>query len=334
MHNKGETSVVLADDVISMEVSTGKNSGKQSDTSMTMSKGSFVFKLKDATMKFDESGFFVGSDGESSYFKVTKDGIELHGESFVKGTAKEVVTMQGKTVTISGSKDLSLKSNHLRLSGTQLLNLTGSHIGIEAIFNVRLKGQHIGTEATILHTTDAPARITNIPIQDVKTVGVYSEKSSTHNIKTSVYALKSGQVFSEGQTLVNSGMGSILAEGAYTAGKTTTGLMVEATKALTTLTTLKNSGMAAAGNILVKELGGSADAAQGPSSKKADAKDKKDNQSINSIIATENIQIDAKMNTVTIAPTVLANTYSYGVNSGVPIMTTNTSSKAIRNLFK
>ncbi len=310
IHKKGETSIILGDDTISMEISNGDKSGKKADTFFSLSRGSFLWKMRDATMKFDESGFYVGDDDDSSYFKVTKDGIELHGNEYVKTTAKETVTMMSKEMTLEGTKDMSVRSSHLRVSGTQLLNLTGGSIGIEAIFSAQIKAMHISTKAQILHTVDTPNRLTRIPIYDIKTVGVYSEKSSVHTVKTSTWALGSSLIAADGLILTNMGYGNALSNSNYNIGLATTttqeGVLIKTTTTMIT----KETSIAATNRVLTDTLAGTAKPAQEARGNFAKAKDKNNTKTINSVITTKLAKIESVMEAVSTVPNLVASAQS------------------------
>ncbi len=298
-HKKGEASIVLADDIISMEVSTGGDkSGKKTDTSFSLSKGTFQFKTRDGVMKFDESGFFVGNDGDGAYLKITKDGIEMHATNFIKASAKETLTFMGKEITLEGTKDVSLRANQMRIAGTQLMNINGGHISMEAIFNVRIKGQHIGTEADILHTTDAPVRLTNIPTLDVKNVGIYAEKSTTHTVATEAWALGASTIYADGVILTNMGFGTSVSNASHTNGTAATTIAVTANKLLTKATTMKEGAIAASLRVLTDTMAGTAKTSQEATGNKSNARDKDDEQTLNTAIMNKRDKTDAAMDSV------------------------------------
>jgi hypothetical protein len=253
-------------------------------------------------MKFDESGFSIGNDDGGSYMRLTKDGLELHGEEFVKFTSKEGVSLQGKEVTIEGTKDASVRSNHLRLSGTQLTSIKGVQIELEAMYNVQLKGIHIGFQAAAKLTEVTPLKQQMISGMHVKTCGVYAEQSSLHAIKTGTFALGAGTIGMDGNIISNAGLGKSVSSSTYSSGQASatalqSGLAVAGTVLLT-----KEPGVSAANQVLTNSMAGAAKPAQEPTGNVSKAKDKKDKQSMNSVAATRFTKTNSLMEKFSIVP--------------------------------
>jgi hypothetical protein len=302
----GESSVIMGENLIQMELSKGDNSGKASHTSLSLSKGSFMIKTPDSTFKFDESGLSIGNDDNGSFMKITKGGIEFHGEEFFKITSKESVSIMGKEVTIEGTKDASIRANHLRLSGTQLTSIKGSQIELEGIATVQLKAFHIGLQASTKLTEATPLKQSTIIGTHVKNVGVYTEKSSLHAIKTGNFALKGGQISMDGSVVTNNGVASKIAPATFNGADASASAVHTALTTLSTAMLIKEPGTSATNQILTDSLAGAAKPAQESTGFAGNAKDKKDNKSNASVAATRYIDANTIMEKFSYVPTIVS----------------------------
>jgi hypothetical protein len=292
MHNKGSSSVVLAENNITLELSKGDNSGKAHDTSLSLSKGSFIFKMRDAMMKMDEGGFVVGFDKidgneHASYLKVTRDGIEIYGNKYFKLNTDEYATMNSREITIEGTKDASFLSNHVKVNGTQLTSIKGNQIELEGFWNVQLKGMHIGFQATVQLTELTALRFTTITTESKK-IGIYAETAGDHSLVTGALNIGATNILMDGMIVENSGGGATAAEAAFGEAEGVN----EAAHAI-----LEEVGTAWMGknvfiSTITKVLGGgpflagSGKTSEAPSGMLQTAKDKTNKKSINSTAAT------------------------------------------------
>jgi len=292
MHNKGSSSMILAENNITLEIAKGDNSGKAHDTSLSLSKGSFIFKMRDAMMKMDESGFIVGFDKidgneHASYLKVTRDGIEIYGNKYFKLNTDEYATINSREVTIEGTKDASLLSNHVKVNGTQLTSIKGNQIELEGFWNVQLKGTHIGFQATVQLTELTALRYTTIATESKK-IGVYAETAGDHSLVTGALNIGATNILMDGLIVENSGAGLSVAEAAFVAAEGANTIAHATLMEMGILWMGKNVAV----STITKALGGgpvmagAAKTSEAPSGILQIAKDKENKKSINSTTAT------------------------------------------------
>ena len=275
LYNKGTSAIVMGESIIDIAITDGDKSGRKANTTFTMNKGSFEFRLRDSTMKFDESGFFINFDDDEnkggSYVKITKKGIELHGEEYVKFTSKEQVTMKGSKMTLQGTKDASLNANHLKVGGKQLTSITGAQIDIRSTWTVQLTGLHVGLRAFTLLREVAPMKEGIYSAFSTVQTKMNAMKSTNHSIKTSTYALGSSMILQDGTVLSNMGLGESVSSAITKSTKKTADGVYEAFKKVFTAFLLKTAPISASQKIIADKIAGTSEPAQNSSGSSANA---------------------------------------------------------------
>ncbi len=290
---KGNTSVVLADNVINLEIGKGDASGKASDTSLSMSKGSFVFKTRDAMMKFDESGFTIGFDSEegqekSSSFQITRDAIKMQGGKSIQLNAQDSISTKSEKVTVQGTKDASLVGNQVKVNGAQITSIKGNQVEVEGFWNVQLKAMHIGVQANIKYTEESSIKhVTNLT-QLIETNGIAVQQGTFNNTYfygTNLTFAAFNATFPESQWTNSLAAGAILA---YEVLEATTEIVHEGLKAAGQAWMAKVSAISVVTNILGTgaAMAGAGNRSENPSKFLFNAKDKNSTKSLNSGIAT------------------------------------------------
>jgi len=328
-HGKGESTVALADNLISLEISeTDDESNKQRHTSFEISKNAFIFRMKEATMKFDETGLSVTFDstdkkGHSSYFSVTRDSINIYGQKSVHLNADELINMVAEKAVLNGTSETEILSSNLKLSGTQLTKIAGTQIEMEAFWDVHLKAMHIGIQAVNKITEFAALKQSGYTTEN-KTVGVYSESSATHNVWTGTFNVGAVALFLDTRIVESSGLGLTAAS---TTWADTDGVMLAAHTALATTGTallLKTS----ANGIINKALGsgqflaGGASPGQEPIIQVSGAKDNTTDKTLVSIANNHyHDQNDAAASLAFIDPALRDTLTAYYTNGGKPMDT-------------
>ncbi len=186
MFEGGSSSVVLSENVIVLDIGKGDASGKESDTSLSISKGSFIFRTRDSTMKFDESGFTIGFDAneeqeKSSSFQITRDVIKAQAGKSMQLNASDSISTKSEKVTIEGVKDASMTGNQVKINGAQITSIKGNQIEIEGFWNVQLKGMHIGVQASLMYREESSMKYVKNTTQAINTIGIAGQKASFNN---------------------------------------------------------------------------------------------------------------------------------------------------------
>jgi len=306
MNTSGGTSITLAENALSMEVSKGENSGKTGDTGIHMSRGSIEMRLKDSSMKLDESGFSVSFDGGGSYMKVSKQGIEFHGEDFTNFSSGEQISMKGSHLTLEGTKEASLGGNQVKVGGDSLLNLTGSQIDLRSVFDTQVSGLHVGITGDSMITMDSPIKSSTHSVSDTSKVGVSAIQSNEHVVNSPTIAFGASSIYQDGNVISNSGLGSSVSSatssGSYNAASGTK----KAYAATFTVMLNKNAAMAGTNKILSQNLAGSPTTAVQPSGNASNAKIKGDTKTIGSIYASNFMRREAIMSKYSITPNLIS----------------------------
>jgi len=287
LYEKGNSSIVMGNQAIALEVTKGETSGKTGDTGIFISRGSIEFKLRDSTMKFDETGFSIGFDDSGSYVKINKKGIELHGEDFNKLTSKEQVTVKGSKMTLQGTKDASLSGNQVKVGGKQLTNITGAQIDIRSVFTVQLTGLHVGLRGFAMIREVSPIKESVHPMFDTKLVGISAITAVSHAVLAPAVSIGATTIMRDGIVLSNMGLGLSTATALTTSTLATAEALHEAFVITFTLMLTKVAPVSAANKILADLIAGTSEPAQEPSGFVSNAKDKKDKKTYGTVAATK-----------------------------------------------
>ncbi len=186
MFEGGSSSVVLAEDNITLEIGKGDKSGKESVTSLNVSKSGFIFRMRDATMKFDESGFSVGFDNteeqeHSSSFSITRDSIKAQAGKTMQMNAAVSISAKAEKIAFEGVRDASFVGNQVKINGAQITSIKGNQIELEGFWNVQLKAMHVGVQANIMYREDSSIKyVTNITELN-KTSGIAAHRTLSNN---------------------------------------------------------------------------------------------------------------------------------------------------------
>jgi len=306
IHNNGGTVFSLADELAALEITDGSESGRKANTGIFLRKGAIVFKLKDSTMQFDESGLSVTFDDGGTSVKITKKGVVMEGMELFKVAAKEQVSLKASKMNIEGTKDASLTSTELKIGGKQLTNITGSQINIESMFATSLKSMAINFWAWTKLSEFTSLKDSNVLMSETKTVGTYSMASSVHSITTGSYNLGAGSVNMDWNISTNTGIGSSASSSQYSSTKNTMNMVHQGLTKLGTVMLSKSAPIAATNKILADTLAGASEPAQEPSGNAANAKDKNDKKSYGAVAATQFSKNKYIMEKYTVVPNLVA----------------------------
>ncbi len=187
MFEGGKSSVLLSNDNITLEIGKGESSGIASDTSLSISKSTFIFKTRDAMMKFDESGFSIGFDAiegqeKSSSLLVSRDSIKLAAGKNMQLNASDSISTKAEKITLEGIKDASLVGNQVKVNGAQLTSIKGNQIELEAFWNLQLKGMHVGLQASIQYKENTSMKYVKNITQCVTSTGIATQNATTNHI--------------------------------------------------------------------------------------------------------------------------------------------------------
>jgi hypothetical protein len=287
MHQHGSTGIILGENQISIEANKGKSSGKEGDTAINISKGSIEFKLRDSSMKFDESGLMLGFDDGGSYIKITKSGIELHGESHVLMTSKEEVSLKGSKMTLQGTKDASLNANHLKVGGKQLTSITGAQISMESNIAIGMKGLYIDMQAGAMINQKSSVFNGEYGATALINTPVMGFKNSSFAVKSGSIALGSSAIYMDGNVVSNSGLGNSLANSTTSSTQAAHTAVTKAFQVLGTTMLTKQAGISAANKTMADTTAGTSEPAQEATGNVGGAKDKNDKKSYGSVAATK-----------------------------------------------
>jgi hypothetical protein len=303
IYNKGSSGLILGENMISMEVMKGGTGDKEGDTSISLSKGSIKLKLRDSTLQFDESGLNVSFDDGGSYVKITKGGVEIHGENHVKFTSKEEVSMKGSKMTLQGTKDASINANHLKLGGKQLTSVTGSQIHIESMFSTQLSSAlHVGIRAGSMLYQETQAYTLKASGASTVETPIMAFKNATHTIKTGTFAVGAGSVFMDGNVVSNSGLGDANASVTFSSTSSSIEATHTALGAMCTNLLTKQAGISGTNKILADTLAGTSEPAQDPSGNAGGAKDKNDKKTYGSVVSSKYVKKNTVMEKFSTVP--------------------------------
>jgi len=308
LYDKGNTAFVMGNQAISLEVTKGQKSGKTGDTGIHISKGSIEFRLRDSTMKFDETGLTVSFDDGGSYAKINKKGIEFHGEDYVKLTSKEQLSLKGSKLNLQGTKDASLSASQLKIGGKQLTNITGAQIDIRSMFTIQLTSLHVGLRALAMIRNVSPIKENLHPMFVTTGTSIHATAASA-NISELAPTISMGAttIAQDGIVLSNMGVGASLAAAATSSTMAAAEGLHTAFIAAFTLFLNKNVAMSAASKVLADTIAGTSEPAMDPSGNAGNARNKKDTKTYASVTATKFIAKNTVMEKYTIAPNLAAN---------------------------
>ncbi len=292
MYEKGNSSIVLSEENVTIEIGKGDASGKAHDTSLSLSRGSFIFKMRDAMMKFDEAGFSIGFDAiegqeKSSSFLVSRDSIKAQAGKNMQLNAQDSISAKAEKITFEGTKDASLVGNHVKVNGAQLTSIKGNQIELEAFWNVQLKAMHIGLKSKIKHTEESAIKQTKNYIETKRTTGIVAHSSTLSAHQTAVFAICAGANLQDTMP-INEGAGCAAAIPAYQGTKAIAKAAHVMLKAVGQMFMLKTLPIAVVTNILGTgwAMAAAGNRAENPSKFLFHSKDAKNKKSINSGIAT------------------------------------------------
>ena len=302
MYNKGEASLSLADDIISLELTQGDKGGKKFNTGFSMRKGGITMKLPDGLMQFDETGFSISFNDGGTSMRVNKKGVFFEGMEIFKVASQEQVTLKGSKMTLEGTKDASLTASELKVGGKQLTNITGTQINIESRVATSIKSLAVNIFAWSKIQEFASLKDSTILGADVRTAAVIADAAALHTTTAGTTAIASAVIAMDANIFSNMGLGAAVAVPTYAASKAT---MVAVHAALTLFGTsilFKVAPLVAMNKILADTIAGASEPAQEPSGNASGARDKKDTQSYGSVQATKfinNKNINEKYSVVT-----------------------------------
>jgi len=287
LYNKGEASLSLADDIISMELSQGDTGGKKFNTGISMRKGAVALKIPDGMMQFDETGFSISFNDEGTSFRVTKKGVFFEGMEVFKVASQEQVSIKGSKVTVEGTKDASITASELKLGGKQLTNITGTQINIESRVATSIKSLAVNIFAWSKIQEFAALKDTTILGADVRTAAVISEAAALHTTTAGAKATAAGVIAMDANIMSNMGLGVAMATPTYASNKAAMVALHAALTAFGTSILFKAAPLVAMNKILADTIAGASEPAQEPSGNASGTRDKNDKQSYGSVAATK-----------------------------------------------
>lgn len=301
LYNKGESSLSLADNIISMELNQGDTGGKKFSTGISMRKGALNFKIPDGMMQFDETGFSISFNDGGTSFRITKKGVFFEGMELFKVASQEQVSLKGSKVTIEGTKDASLTASELKIGGKQLTNITGTQINIESRVATSIKSLAVNIFAWSKIQEFAALKDETILGSSVRTAAIISDASALHTTTTGVDAKAAGLIAMDANIMSNMGLGASIATPTYTANKATMVAIHEALTLFGTNILFKAAPLVAMNKILADTIAGASEPAQEPSGNASGTRDKADTQSYGSVAASNfirNREVMEKFSTV------------------------------------
>lgn len=303
LYEKGNTSLVMGNQAIALEVTKGDKSGKTGDTGIHINKGSIEFRLRDSVMKFDETGLSVSFDDGGSYFKVTKQGAELHGEDFVKLTSKEQMSLKGSKMTLQGTKDASLSAAQLKIGGKQLTNITGAQIDIRSMFTIQLTSLHVGLRAFAMIREVAPIKEGVYPAFETTATTISATAAAANrSVLSPSIAMGASVIAQDGLVLSNMGIGSSVATSATSGTFATAEGMHTAFMVAFSAFLLKVSPITATQKILADILPGTSEPAQDPTGNTNNARNKKDKKTYASVASSKFMANETVMKRYSVVP--------------------------------
>ncbi len=303
-YNRGNSSVVLSEDNITLEIGKGENGGIAHGTSLSISGGSFIFRTRDSMMKFDESGLSIGFDAtdeqsNSSSFSITKDSIRAQAGKNLQLNAPDSISALAEKVTIQGLKDASLVGNHVKVNGAQLTSIKGTQIELEAFWNVQLKGMYVGVQANLMYKESSMIKHSQNVIQTLETSGIASNKSSViANVAKASFTIASFNAITPKPSWFAGG----IAGGIYAGGKAASESVNAVMGGIGVLWLAKTSTTAIIANVLGtgSTMAGAGSRAEKPSTFLFNARNKNNKKSINSGLATSFIRKNQVMENLSV----------------------------------
>lgn len=289
MHKNGNSSIVLADNVINLEIGDPAKGGQEHGTSLSLSMDSFIIKLKDSTMKFDKSGLSVNFDAneekqdKASSFLVSRDNITLAAGKNMQLNAKDSVSSKSQKLYLEGIDDASVTSNQVRINGSQLTTITGTQIFLHGFWNVQLKGMHVGLQAIMKQTETAMIKQTTNTNQ-VSTTALLSASYATQHVITTPAFYLSALANLQDIKVTNGGTLGIKLYGDLYASAEAEHLTLQTTGIELLTKTLATSAMTYI--MGASEMAGSGQRSDNESKPLLHTKDVNDKKSLNSVAAT------------------------------------------------
>ncbi len=288
MYNQGKTAIHLSDDAVSMELLDGAGgSANAANTSISLRKGGIIFKLPEAQMQFDESGFAISFDDGGTSVKITKKGVVMEGMEIFKVASDEQASIKASKLTLQGTKDASLTASELKVGGKQLTNITGTQINIESVFATTIKGIAINLFAwnkiqqfATLHDITALGSI-------VRTAPIITEAAVMHATKCGTFSVGAGLVALDSLVITNTGLGLALSAATYASNKAAMVAMHAALTAYGTALLVKALPMTITNKVMADTLAGSSEPAMEPVGNASGARDKNDKKSYGAVSGTK-----------------------------------------------
>ncbi len=326
-YEKGNSSIVLADNNISLEIGKGDASGKAHGTSISISEGSIIFRTRDSTMKLDESGFTMGFQSEeeqekASSFSITRDSIKADAGKNMQFNASDSISAKAEKITFEGVKDASFVGNHVKINGAQLTSIKGNQIELEGFWNVQLKAMHIGVQANIKYMNESSLYHVKNYVHLEDTNGIAVKAAFENNTYTTIANLTFSNLLNA--TFPESDYTQIVAAAAkliYEATETTMDLVQDGLKEVGQAFLLKNVAVSTVTNVLGTGAGMAAagNRAENPSKFLFNARDTNNKKSLNSGIATSYAQKNQAMENLSVVdPLIQASMTALYTGGGSP----------------
>ncbi len=307
MYNKGMSAVHLSNDMISLELQNGSGgSSQEMNTSIALRKGAIHFKLPEATMQFDESGFGVSFNDGGTSVKITKKGVVMEGMELFKVASEEQVSIKGSKLTLQGTKDASLSANELKIGGKQLTNITGTQINIESVFATSMKSVALNFNATSKLDVRAAIKDETIAGASTKKAGIICEKSASHNIVTGSLNTSASIIAMDGLIQSNIGAGTAAAVPAYASSKVASLSLHAALTAFGLSLGVKSSSMMSLNKVWADTISGASEPAMEPVGNATGARDKNDKKSFGSVAGTYFTKNRETMHKYSVVPPLIA----------------------------
>ncbi len=342
MFENGMSSVVLGENIVSLEIGKGDgNSGTEALTSFSINSQGFLFKNKYGTMSFDDTGFSIGFDADeegqdnASFFKVTRDIVELNAGKNMQFNAMESISTKAKKVTSQGIDENSITANQVKINGSQLTSIKGTQIELEGFWNVQLKGVHVGIQADVMLREMGSTRYSTFITQTEGIIGIMSTYAMEKNLVVpSVNAIGAFTNLFDTEP-ISSGYGATVAIAATTAAASASQILYEGLQVLGIAWLMKNPAIAAITKVLGTgwALAGSGIPSESPSKILTITKNKKDKKSINSGIATKRAQKDRVNRNLSVAHVSLA-THITAAGAGTSSVATSSGNSTVQKFLE
>jgi len=224
------------------------------------------FYIGEAVYSFTEEGLTITYPKSSSYFNITKNGIDISAKKYINLSSDEgKIHVYSKNLFLNGYNETHVLSNDLRLTGSQKAQLSGTTVNVQGWFDTHIKGMHVGIDSIIM--TSLQSLVTNklSLAYENSFSSLSNETSIIKTITTTTYARGSTLNLIDGMTIRGMGLGaSVSSSVGTTLSSTSTALQLSLMSINTTLLLNDPSGaMAAANSILTNSIAGTASAASG-----------------------------------------------------------------------